>query len=58
MVLAAYLVTSGMLVKKKKKKKKIKRGKDHLNVLVLVIKKTNGDGEKKTHNPPREQLYS
>lgn len=53
MFLAAYLVTSGMLVKKKKKKEK-----DNLNVLLLVIKKTNGDVEKKTHNPPREQLYS
>lgn len=49
-----------MLVKKKKKKLKkfLKKEKDHLNALVLVIKKTNGDGEKKTHNPPREQLYS
>lgn len=51
MFLAAYLVTSSMLVKNKKKKKKA-----HLNVLVLVIKKTNWDREKK--NPPREQLHS
>lgn len=39
-------------------KEKKKKEKDNLNVLLLVIKKTNGDVEKKTHNPPREQLYS
>lgn len=41
-----------------KKKKKEKRGKEPFKCTGLIINETNGDGEKKTHNPPREQLYS